>query len=67
MTLQKTKNNTTEDLTESEEDECSGADFRRMMTRMFNELKEKLTEDMQKQLMNPKRTWIKNSRKHRNI
>jgi hypothetical protein len=46
---------------ESEEGESSVTDVRRMMIRMFYELK----EDIQNNSMNSKRTWIKNSRRHR--
>jgi hypothetical protein len=42
MTPQKTSNNTTEDLVESEGDESPVADVKRMMIRMFNELKENI-------------------------
>jgi molybdenum-dependent DNA-binding transcriptional regulator ModE len=45
MTLQKANNHTIEDLVDSEGDESSVAEVRRMMIRMFNELK----EDIQKQ------------------
>jgi Zn-dependent M32 family carboxypeptidase len=38
---------------ESKGDESPAADMRRMMVRMFNELK----EDIQNNSMNPKRTW----------
>jgi hypothetical protein len=45
-TPQKADNNTIEDLVESESDESSVADVRRMMIITFNELK----DDIQKQL-----------------
>jgi hypothetical protein len=38
-THQKSNNNKIEDLVESEEDESPVSDLRRMMIRMFNELK----------------------------
>jgi hypothetical protein len=50
MTPQKTNNHTIEDLMQSEGNKSPVADLRRMMTRMFNELKEELKENMQKQL-----------------
>jgi hypothetical protein len=50
MTPQKVNNHTIEGLTESEQDESSDAEVRRMMIRMLNELK----EDVQKQLNEPK-------------
>jgi hypothetical protein len=46
MIPQNSNNNIIVDLVESKGDESSVADLRRMMTRMFNELK----ENMQKQL-----------------
>jgi hypothetical protein len=44
------KKKTLEDLVESEGDESSVADIRKMMIRMFDKLKEELKEDIQKQL-----------------
>jgi hypothetical protein len=49
-------------LVENEGEESPVAVFRRMMIRMFNELKEELKKDIQKQL---KRTQIKIPREHR--
>jgi hypothetical protein len=46
MIPQKANDNTIEDMVESEGDEPSVAEVRRLMIRMFNELK----EDIQKQL-----------------
>jgi SOS response regulatory protein OraA/RecX len=46
MTAQKINNHTIEDLVDSEGDESSVAEAKRMITRMFKELK----EDVQKQL-----------------
>jgi hypothetical protein len=48
-------------LKESEVDESPVADLRRMMIRMFNEFKNELKENIQKQLnsINIKRAWIK--------
>jgi hypothetical protein len=40
MTPQKTNKNVIDDLVESEEDESPVAHLRRMMIRMFNDLKE---------------------------
>jgi hypothetical protein len=51
-TPQKANNKTIEDLVESEEGESSVTDVRRMMIRMFYELK----EDIQNNSMNSKRT-----------
>jgi hypothetical protein len=65
MTPQKINNNIIEDLVESEREESPVAYIRRMKIRMFNELK----EDIQKHLMNHRKTQIKkkkNSRRHRN-
>jgi hypothetical protein len=62
MIPQKSNKNIIEDLVGNKGDESPVADVRRMMIQMFNELK----EDKQKQLMNPKRTWIMNLRRHRN-
>jgi hypothetical protein len=42
------------------------ADIRRLIIRMFNELKKDLKEIIQKQLNEFKRTQTKNSRRHRN-
>jgi hypothetical protein len=46
----------------SEVDESTVANVRRMMIRMFDELEEGIKNNS----MNPKRTWMKNSRRHRN-
>jgi hypothetical protein len=46
MTSQKTNNNIIEELVESERDDCAVADVRRMVLRMFNELKEELKDNM---------------------
>jgi hypothetical protein len=46
ITSQMVKNHTRQDLVDSERDESSVAEARRMVTRMFKELK----EDLQKQL-----------------
>jgi hypothetical protein len=48
VTLQKTNNNIIEDLMESYGDESPVADLKRMMIRMFKELKEELKEIMKK-------------------
>jgi hypothetical protein len=48
MTPQKTNNNIIEDVVESEGDASPVAYLRRMMIRMFSELKEELKENMQK-------------------
>jgi acetyl-CoA carboxylase alpha subunit len=61
MTLQKVNNHTIEDLMDSERDGFSDAEARRMMTRMFNELK----EDIQ-QLNESKENTGKNSRRDKN-
>jgi hypothetical protein len=50
MTPQKAHNHTIEDLVDSDGDESSFAQVRRMMIRMFNELKVELKEDIQKHL-----------------
>jgi hypothetical protein len=50
---------TIEDLVDSERE------IRRKMIRMFNELKVELKEQIQTEI-NESKTWIKNSRKHRN-
>jgi hypothetical protein len=44
---------------ESEGNESSVPDVRRMMIRMFNELKKEFKEDIQNNSINPKRTRIK--------
>jgi hypothetical protein len=44
------KKKTLEDLVESEGDESSVADIRKLMIRLFDKLKEELKEDIQKQL-----------------
>jgi predicted ester cyclase len=49
-TPQKPNNHTIKDLVESEGDKSSVAAFRKMMIRMFNELKEEHKEEKQKQL-----------------
>jgi catalase len=49
-TTQKGDNNAIGDLVESEGDESSDADVRRMMITMFTRLDEELKEDIQKQL-----------------
>jgi hypothetical protein len=54
ITSQKTNSNITENLVECEWDEVPVADIRRMMIRMFNELK-----DDKSNSMNPKRIWTK--------
>jgi hypothetical protein len=59
MAPQKTNNNIVEDLVESEGDESPVADIKRMVIRMFNELREELKKDIQNNSVNPKRTWIK--------
>jgi hypothetical protein len=46
-TLQKANNITVENLVESEEEESSVADIRRMMIRMFNEFKEDIQKTTQ--------------------
>jgi hypothetical protein len=46
MTPQKVNNHTIEDLADSERDEYSGAEVRRIITRMFKDLK----MEIQKQL-----------------
>jgi hypothetical protein len=51
---------------ESEGDEFPVADVRIMKIRMFNELKEELTEDLKNNSMNPKRAQIKKKQKPRN-
>jgi hypothetical protein len=53
-TPQKTNNNKIQDLVESEEDESPISDLRRMMIRMFNELKKTHKNNP----MNSKRTEI---------
>jgi O6-methylguanine-DNA--protein-cysteine methyltransferase len=58
--------NTVEDLVEREEDRSSVADVRRTIIRMFNELKEELKVDIQKQLNEFQKKWIKKLRRHRN-
>jgi hypothetical protein len=50
---------------ESEGDESSVAKVRRMMKRMFNEMKEEINEDIQKQCI-PREMGKKNLRRHRN-
>jgi hypothetical protein len=57
--IQLLKNLTIEDLMESEGDESSLADLRRMMIRMFDEVKEELKENCKNNSTNPKRTQIK--------
>jgi hypothetical protein len=59
VTPQKDNNNTIEDFVESEGNESSVPDVRRMMIRMFNELKKEFKEDIQNNSINPKRTRIK--------
>jgi hypothetical protein len=49
MTPQKAHNHTIEDLVDSEGEESPVTEVRRMMIRMFNELKVELKEDIQKQ------------------
>jgi hypothetical protein len=61
MTPQKTENNVTEHLVEREADEFPVADLRRMMIRLFNELKEEL-ERRCKNSMDIKRTWKKSQK-----
>jgi hypothetical protein len=63
MTAQKANNNIVEDMVESERDESPAADIRRMMIRMFNELKEELKENIQNSSMNIKRSQIKSTQK----
>jgi hypothetical protein len=58
MTPQTVNNHTMEDLEDNEEDESSVAEVRRMITRMFKELK----WTNQNNSINPKRTRIKNLR-----
>jgi hypothetical protein len=55
MTPQKTNNNMIKDLVKSEGYESLVAGARRMMTRMFNELKEELKKDIKNNSMNPKK------------
>jgi hypothetical protein len=50
MSPQKAKNNIIKNLMECKGDESPVADFKRMMKRMFDEAKEELRENMQKQL-----------------
>jgi hypothetical protein len=53
-----------------EGEESPFAEVRRMLIKMFNDVKEKLKGDIQNKnknnSMQPKRTWIKYSRRHRN-
>jgi hypothetical protein len=50
MTPQKAKNHTLENLVESEGDDSLVAEVRRMMIKMFNNLKEEFREYIQNQL-----------------
>jgi hypothetical protein len=64
--FQRANSNIIEDLMESEGKESPVADLRRMMRRMFNELKEEFKENVQKKLStNIKRTQIKNLNRYR--
>jgi hypothetical protein len=48
---------------ESELDESLAADIRRMMIRLFSELKKRLRRTYKNNSMNPKRTWLKKFQK----
>jgi hypothetical protein len=66
MTPQETHSHTVQDLMDSEGDGSPFVEARRVMIRISNELNVELKNDIQKQPKNPKRTWIKNWRRHRN-
>jgi hypothetical protein len=59
ITPQKMNNKVIEDLVENEGDEFPVAVLRRMMVRIFNELRKDLKKNMKKNTTTIKRTWIK--------